>query len=113
MERTLDFANVTSYGIDMSGSDVILRVQQPDIVTNIKIGIRKAIEPDIVDCPVRPKNHRTKMTADQVKEIRSAWDQMVKRYGTKTAAAEQLAQTYGCSSKNIYAIIYRYSWATV
>lgn len=63
---------------------------------------------------VRPKKSSlTRLTASQVKEIRENWDATVKACGTKNAAADQLGRIYNCSAKNIYAIIYRYSWANV
>jgi hypothetical protein len=55
----------------------------------------------------------TRLTADQVKEIRANWEDTVKACGTKNAAAIQLAKVYNCSPKNIYAIIYRYSWSHI
>lgn len=55
----------------------------------------------------------TRLTADQVREIRANWEDTVKACGTKNAAAIQLAKIYNCSPKNIYAIIYRYSWSHI
>lgn len=55
----------------------------------------------------------TRLTADQVREIRANWEGTVKACGTKNAAAIQLAKVYNCSPKNIYAIIYRYSWSHI
>jgi hypothetical protein len=58
-------------------------------------------------------NSLTRLTADQVKEIRANWEDTVKACGTKNSAAIQLAKIYNCSPKNIYAIIYRYSWSHI
>lgn len=58
-------------------------------------------------------NSLTRLTADQVREIRANWEDTVKACGTKNAAAIQLAKVYNCSPKNIYAIIYRYSWSHI
>lgn len=62
--------------------------------------------------PVKVKSPSVaRLNEDQVKEIRANWDQTVKACGGKKgAAAQQLAKIYDCSAKNIYAIIYRYSW---
>lgn len=115
MERTLDFSDVLGYDFSMTGPDMLLKLFQPDVTTNIKIVINKT-EAAIVGDSKRNKskiNTRAKMTPEKVREIRSNWDQTVKACGTKTAAAERLAKIYGCSSKNIYAIIYKYSWVGV
>lgn len=58
-------------------------------------------------------NSLTRLTADQVREIRANWEDTVKACGTKNSAAIQLAKVYNCSPKNIYAIIYRYSWSHI
>lgn len=125
MERTLDFSDVLSYDLNMNGPDVILNLFQPDITTKIRIEINKKENIDIAKDDTKQQNvsepqqteprinARAKMTVEKVREIRSNWDQTVKACKTKTAAAERLAKIYGCSSKNIYAIIYKYSWASV
>lgn len=115
MERTLDFSDVLGYDFSMTGPDMLLKLFQSDVTTNIKIVINKT-EAAIVNDSKQNKskiNTRAKMTPEKVREIRSNWDQTVKACGTKTAAAERLAKIYGCSSKNIYAIIYKYSWVGV
>ena len=61
----------------------------------------------------RKKAPVARLTESPVKEIRENWDATVKACGTKNAAAEQLGRIYNCSAKNIYAIIYRYSWANI
>lgn len=58
-------------------------------------------------------NSLTRLTADQVREIRANWEDTVKACGTKNSAAIQLSKVYNCSPKNIYAIIYRYSWSHI
>lgn len=113
MERTLDFSGVTSYDFSLSGSDMLLELTQQDVITKIKVEIQKTGQTikTFVGPPVEKKRGRpAKMTAEQVREIRSEWEKNVNIFGTKSAAAEHLAKIYGCSSKNIYAIIYRYSW---
>jgi hypothetical protein len=128
MERTLDFSDVISYDFSLAGPNMVLELSQPDVTTTIKIAVgsigRLAVEavssqpptedqrPAIVGGRVK-RAKSTKMTADSVREIRANWDQTVKACGTKNAAAERLAKIYGCSAKNIYAIIYKYSWAHV
>lgn len=72
----------------------------------------------IVKAPVKSatkfkSSSLTRLTADQVREIRANWEGTVKACGTKNAAAIQLAKVYNCSPKNIYAIIYRYSWSHI
>ena len=54
-----------------------------------------------------------RLSEQDVKEIRQNWDATVKACGSKNAAADQLGRIYNCSAKNIYAIIYRYSWANI
>ena len=69
---------------------------------------------EVASAPTRQKRvPLTRLTETQVKEIRQNWDATVKACGTKNAAADQLGRIYKCSAKNIYAIIYRYSWANV
>lgn len=127
MERTINFSDVISYDFNVIGSDMFLELSQQDSETKIKIAIRtadkgKPISDQMKLLPAaishntavtKKRNLRTKMTEEAVKEIRSNWEQVVKACGTKNAAAERLAKIYNCSSKNIYAIIYRYSWAHV
>lgn len=116
MERTLDFSDVIRYDLSMTGSDMILELTQTNITTKIKIVVNKIDDilkvPNISTVNTKRLGH-AKMTAEKVKEIRSVWDQTVKACCTKNAAAEKLAKIYGCSAKNIYAIIYRYSWTSV
>lgn len=111
---------------------MILKLFQGDVVTSIRIETDKAISavsnviteerpskaPIAVvkrsQTAVIPKrNHAARLTETQVKEIRNNWEVTVKACGSKNAAADQLAKVYDCSAKNIYAIIYRYSWANV
>lgn len=70
-------------------------------------------ESKTVGVKVTKKIQHSRMTEDKVKEIRAKWDQAVEECKTKTAAAERFAKIYNCSAKNIYAIIYRYSWAGI
>lgn len=133
MERVLDFSDVTSYDFNLSGNDMILKLFQGDVVTKIRIETDKAIS-DVTNIisrqpqkkePVasiqsnaviptsRKRSPATRLNEVQVKEIRNNWEATVKACGTKNAAADQLAKIYNCSAKNIYAIIYRYSWANV
>lgn len=131
MERVLDFSDVTDYDFSLMGSDMILKLFQGDVVTKIRIETGKAlpvvtnsiasggmIERDTVkQAPVatvrRKKLPVARLNESQVREIRSNWEATVKACGTKNAAADQLAKVYQCSAKNIYAIIYRYSWANI
>jgi hypothetical protein len=125
MERTLDFNEVTDYGFSLMGADMVLSLFQGDVVTKIHIETTKnkplakskIIEKHVDAEPVvkvrARKATQTKLTEDQVKDIRANWEQTVKACGTKTAAAEKLGQIYNCSPKNIYAIIYKYSWAHI
>lgn len=140
MERVLDFSDVTSYDFSLMGSDMVLKLFQGDVVTKIRIGTdrpvtvalnsvteKKPVEHAIPvavggsvqrKIPSAPAIKRkrlpiARLNETQVKEIRSNWDATVKACGTKNAAAEQLAKIYHCSAKNIYAIIYRYSWANI
>jgi hypothetical protein len=113
---------------------MILKLFQGDIVTKIRIETDKAAAvvntigsrqdsdrtpvatiraAQAADTPRRKRVPLTRLNAEQVKEIRDNWDATVKACSTKNAAAEQLAKIYNCSAKNIYAIIYRYSWANV
>ena len=120
MERTLDFSDVTNYDFSMVGPDMILKLFQGDTVTKIRIETGKVVankiksltEQSLEQVTVKRKAS-TKMTQEQVMEIRKNWDQTVKACGTKNAAAERLSKIYSCSAKNIYAIIYKYSWAHV
>lgn len=78
----------------------------------VVMGLIRKDEPKPV--PSRQKRvPLTRLTEAQVKEIRQNWDATVKACGTKNAAADQLGRVYNCSAKNIYAIIYRYSWANI
>jgi hypothetical protein len=133
MERVLDFSDVTSYDFSLMGPDMILELFQGDVVTKIRIGTDKTkAKPEkvianiatqqqtvinAVSRPPQPLKHRkiplTRLNETQVKEIRGNWEATVQACGTKNAAADQLAKVYNCSAKNIYAIIYRYSWANV
>lgn len=139
MKRTLDFSGVTGYDFSLKGPDVVLELFQGDTLTEIRIKAassselrkpppasskvvssgRTAVLPSkssssVAVQPVKAKRTApARMTEEQVKEIRANWDQTVKACGTKNAAAERLAQVYHCSAKNIYAIIYKYSWAHV
>jgi hypothetical protein len=129
MERVLDFSDVTSYDFSLMGSGMTLELLQGDVVTKIRIETNKSSarpvstrQKSIVgvvtksNTPSPPKHRKfplTRLNESQVKEIRSNWDATVKACGTKNAAADQLAKVYNCSAKNIYAIIYRYSWANV
>lgn len=132
MERVLDFSDVTSYDFSLTGPDMILKLFQGDVVTKIRIETDKAISAvSNVITEERPskapvavvkrsrtavaprRNHAARLNETQVKEIRNNWDATVKACGSKNAAADQLAKVYDCSAKNIYAIIYRYSWANV
>lgn len=139
MERVLDFSDVTSYDFNLIGPDMILKLFQGDVVTKIRIETDKALstvvnsvadnvttEEQVESAPVAtivktettssPRRKRVpqlRLQVAQVREIRNNWDATVKACGSKTAAAERLASVYKCSVKNIYAIIYRYSWAHV
>ena len=133
MERVLDFSDVTSYDFSLTGSDMILKLFQGDVVTKIRIETDKAIsavtnvitedrsektpvaviQRGSMIAPRRKRAPLTRLSETQVKEIRSNWEATVKACGTKNAAADQLAKVYNCSAKNIYAIIYRYSWANI
>lgn len=121
MERTIDFSNVTSYDFSLVGPNLVLKLLQGDTVTriNIEAGSANHVKETTVKktakfLPAKIKrSSATKMTEEKVKEIRSTWDSVVKACGTKTAAAEKLSKIYNCSAKNIYAIIYKYSWAHV
>lgn len=136
MERVLDFSDVTSYDFSLMGSDMILKLFQGDVVTKIRIETGKATSTvtnsltsnaiteraaAIVGKAEHPSTVITRrkrlpvarLNESQVREIRSNWEATVKACGTKNAAAEQLSKVYQCSAKNIYAIIYRYSWANI
>jgi hypothetical protein len=138
MERILDFSDVTRYDFSLMGSDMILKLFQGDVVTKIHIETEKAIpivsnkietqcatveKPKVISALVESKEQNNvvkrrrvpigRLNESQVREIRGNWDATVKACGTKNAAADQLAKVYNCSAKNIYAIIYRYSWANV
>jgi hypothetical protein len=134
MERTLDFSDVTHYDFSLMGSEMVLKLFQGDIITRIHIGggkavsvVANALEPEPVTAtvarivqrkettaPVRRKRvPLSRLTEDQVREIRANWEATVKACGTKNAAANQLSRVYDCSAKNIYAIIYRYSWTNI
>lgn len=133
MERVLDFSDVTSYDFNLTGNDMILKLFQGDVVTKIRIetdraiaDVRNTLSGEKHEKPpmstvshiatVTPRRKRvplTRLNETQVKEIRENWEATVKACGTKNAAADQLAKVYSCSAKNIYAIIYRYSWTNV
>lgn len=120
MERTIDFDGVTSYDLNLAGSNMVLKLVQGDTVTNIKIETANKVLNQIKSrepSKIQPRKVRTsgstKMTENAVREIRTTWDSIVQACGTKSAAAEKLAKIYNCSAKNIYAIIYKYSWAHV
>lgn len=137
MERVLDFSDVTSYDFNLVGPDMILKLFQGDVVTKIRIETDKALsavvksvadtkesqaksapvatisKTETSSLPRRKRVPQLRLQVAQVREIRDNWDATVKACGSKAAAAEQLANVYKCSVKNIYAIIYRYSWAHV
>lgn len=136
MERVLDFSDVTSYDFSLMGSGMILKLFQGDVVTKICIGTgqgQSSAKPKSIPVKVNTsqaqrqavvgvvtKNNEARTTKTkrilnetQVREIRNNWNETVKACGTKNAAADQLAKIYNCSAKNIYAIIYRYSWANI
>lgn len=121
MERTLDFNDVISYDFIMDGPDVVLQLFQPEITTKITIAVNKLKQatakthnelPSIKIIP-KARTRPAKMTADAVRQIRSEWEETVSKCGTKNAAAAELGKLYGCSAKNIYAIVYKYSWAHI
>lgn len=138
MERVLDFSDVTRYDFSLMGSDMILKLFQGDVVTKIHIETEKAVpvvsnkieaqkvvaeKPRTISALVEKKEPEPivrrkrlpvgRLNENQVREIRGNWEATVKACGTKNAAADQLAKVYNCSAKNIYAIIYRYSWANI
>ena len=124
MKRSLDFQKVTSYNFSLDGPAMLLELCQGGIVTSIRITPVEYPQPErtkvigtikpVERIPSRPKRVlATRLNEEQVKEIRSTWEETVKRCGSKNAAADELASKYGCSAKNIYAIIYRYSWANI
>jgi len=115
---------------------MILKLFQGDVVTKIRIETGKATSTvtnsltsnaiteraaAIVGKAEHPSTMITRrkrlpvarLNESQVREIRNNWEATVKACGTKNAAAEQLSKVYQCSAKNIYAIIYRYSWANI
>jgi len=145
MERILDFCDVTSCDLSLSGPGLVLRLSQGDVVTKIRIGTDKfaethppvkAITNTVSVTPAAPgrqqavvglieksasvalagKSKRVpqrRLNEQDVREIRQNWDATVKACGSKNAAADQLGRIYNCSAKNVYAIIYRYSWVNI
>jgi hypothetical protein len=129
MERVFDFSNVTNYDFRLVGSNIILKLFQGDIITKICIETDKTnsmadeAHKKISTATIHRNKEKqitkrkrvplTRLNEFQVKEIRNDWDATVKACGSRNAAAEQLATIYNCSAKNIYAIIYRYSWVNV
>lgn len=124
MKRSLDFQKVTSYNFSLDGPAMLLELCQGGVTTSIRITPVEYPQPErtkivgVVESTdrIHPKPRKTsarRLNEDQVKEIRSTWEETVKRCGSRNAAAEDLASKYGCSAKNIYAIIYKYSWANI
>lgn len=103
---------------------MLLELCQGNVVTNIRIIPAECVQPErtkvanIIETVQRTSSRprkvlATRLNEEQVKEIRSTWEETIKKCGSKNAAADELASKYGCSAKNIYAIIYRYSWANI
>lgn len=104
---------------------MILELLQDDTVTKIKIEAKpittqKLLKsepanriPAIIPPRIRKRHLGTRMTIEKVKEIRAKWEETVRNCGTKNAAAAAMAKIYDCSAKNIFAIVYKYSWANV
>ena len=136
MIRQIKFDDVSNYEVVYSGSDLALKIFQPDnveTIVNVAVGnmadlaekLQKAatsIQPqkkrqpktiDLTDTVTSTKPVQTKLQEADVKYIKGAFTEMVEVTGSETAAAKLLAKHYKCSYQNILAIMSGRSWKHV
>lgn len=139
MQRSIDFSGVTDYDLDLGTSGLTLKISQGGTVTKIHINqapeskevatpyscsvreiINRSVNPSGKSRPVKRSQKlkswtpgETKLTKDQVIEIRQLWPEVLSEHGSKNKAYKTLGNVYGCSPANISLIIQGKTWSNI
>lgn len=85
--------------------------KQPEVLAVHKTSTAK---PDYTKPYFNPNKSRwSKLTPDQVAEIKGIWPEILKEYKMVSKASEFLAEIYGCSRANIELIVKGKTWSDV